>query len=112
IIIDCPPHVGVLTFNALHACGEAIVPMEPSFFSLHGIAKVLETFDLVATHSGHTIDARVLVTLYTAQSPFVRAVVENMRTHMPGRYFTTVIRRNIKLAEAASHGVPITEYSR
>jgi chromosome partitioning protein len=112
VIVDCPPHVGLLTFNALYACSEAIVPMEPSFFSLHGLGKVLETFDLVAKHSGHSIAARVLVTLFTGRSPFARAVVDNMRTHMPGRHFETVVRYSIKLAEAASHGVPITEYSR
>jgi chromosome partitioning protein len=112
VIIDCPPHVGLLTFNALYACTEAIVPMEPSFFSLHGLGKVLETFELVARHSGHDIVPRVLVTLYAGRSPFVKAVVDNMHTHMPGRHFHTIIRYSIKLAEAASHGVPITEYSR
>jgi chromosome partitioning protein len=111
-IIDCPPHVGLLTFNALYASTEAIVPMEPSFFSLHGLGKVLETFDLVAKHSNHAIAARVLVTLFTGRSAFARAVVDNMRTHMPGRHFETIVRYSIKLAEAASHGVPITEYSR
>ena len=70
VIVDCPPNVGLLTFNALKACSEAIVPMDPSFFSLHGIAKLLETFDVLSQKSDHHIEARVLVTLYPGRSPF------------------------------------------
>ena len=112
VIVDCPPNVGLLTFNALKACSEAIVPMDPSFFSLHGIAKLLETFDVLAQKSDHHIDARVLVTLYPGRAAFVKAVVDELRRHLDGRYFETVIRYSIKLAEAASHGVPITRYCR
>src|SRR5438309_863283 len=112
VIVDCPPNVGLLTFNALKACSEAIVPMDPSFFSLHGIAKLLETFDLLAQKSDHHIDARVLVTLYPGRAPFVKAVVDELHRHLDGRYFETIIRYSIKLAEAASHGVPIAQYCR
>ena len=112
VIVDCPPNVGLLTFNALKACSEAIVPMDPSFFSLHGIGKVLETFDLLAQKSGHHIEARVLVTLYPGRSPFVKAVVDELHRHLDGQYFETIIRYSIKLAEAASHGVPIVQYCR
>ncbi len=112
VLVDCPPHVGLLTFNALHACAEAIVPMDPSFFSLHGLGKVFETFDLLARHSGHTIVPRILVTLYAGRSAFSKAVIDDMRTHMPGGYFETIIRYSVKLAEAASHGEPIAQYCR
>ena len=112
VIVDCPPNVGLLTFNALKACSEAIVPMDPSFFSLHGIGKVLETFDLLAQKSDHHIEARVLVTLYPGRSPFVKAVVDELHRHLEGQYFDTIIRYSIKLAEAASHGVPIVKYCR
>src|SRR5215813_2075832 len=74
VIVDCPPNVGLLTFNALKACTEAIVPMDPSFFSLHGIGKLLETFEVLEKETGHEIAARVLVTLYSGRSPFVKAV--------------------------------------
>ena len=110
VIVDCPPNVGLLTFNALRACSEAIVPMDPSFFSLHGIGKLLETFDVLVKETDHHIEARVLVTLYPGRSPFVRAVVDEMRRHLDGRHFDTVIRYSVKLAEAASHGVPIAHY--
>jgi chromosome partitioning protein len=112
VVIDCPPNVGLLTFNALKACSEAIVPMDPSFFSLHGIGKLLETFDLLAKETGHQIAARVLLTLYPGRTPFVKAVSDEVRSHLPGRYFETVIRYSVKLAEAASHGLPITRYAK
>src|SRR5919108_1181192 len=112
VVVDCPPNVGLLTFNALKACSEAIVPMDPSFFALHGIAKLLETFDLLAQKSDHHIDARVLVTLYPGRTSFVKAVVDELHRHLEGQYFETVIRYSVKLAEAASHGVPIVQYCR
>lgn len=111
-IIDCPPHVGLLTFNALKACSEAIVPMDPSFFSLHGIGKQLETFAVVQRQTGHRIAPRVLLTLYPGRSPFVRAVADDMFSHLVGRHFETIIRYSVKLAEAASHGLPIADYCR
>ena len=112
VIVDCPPNVGLLTFNALKACSEAIVPMDPSFFSLHGIGKLLETVDLLARKSDHHIDARVLVTLYPGRSPFVKAVVDELHRHLGGQHFETIIRYSVKLAEAASHGLPIVKYCR
>jgi chromosome partitioning protein len=112
VVVDCPPNVGLLTFNALKACSEAIVPMDPSFFSLHGLGKLLETIDMLAKETDHHLDARVLVTLYAGRSPFAKAVVDEIRRHLDGRYFDTVIRYSVKLAEAASHGVPIAHYCR
>jgi chromosome partitioning protein len=112
VLVDCPPHVGLLTFNAIRACDEAIVPVDPSFFSLHGIGKLLETFDVVARKTGHEIAARALVTLYSGRSQFARDVVEEIRKHLDGRSFDTIIRHSIKLAEAASHGLPISRYCR
>src|SRR5437867_5536657 len=112
VIVDCPPNVGLLTFNALKACSEAIVPMDPSFFSLHGIGKLLETFDVPAKETGHQIAVRALVTLYSGRTAFAKAVADDIRHHLYGRHFDTVIRYSVKLAEAASHGVPIAHYSK
>jgi cellulose biosynthesis protein BcsQ len=110
VIVDCAPGVGLLSFNALKACSEAIVPMDPSFFSLHGLGKVLETFDLLERQTGHHISGRVLVTLFPGRSPFVKAVLEDVQTQLSGRCYQTFIRYSVKLAEAASHGLPITQY--
>jgi chromosome partitioning protein len=111
IVVDCPPSVGLLTFNALKACSEAIIPVEPSFFSVHGIGKQLETLDLLERKTGHEIRARALITLYTGRSEFVKAVAEDIRTHLVDRCFTTVIRFSVKLSEAAGHAQPIAEFS-
>lgn len=110
VLVDCPPHVGLLTFNAITACAEAIIPVDPSFFSLHGIGKLLETFDVLAKKTGHEIASRALVTLYSGRSQFAREVVAEIRRHLTDRCFETIIRHSVKLAEAASHGLPIAGY--
>jgi chromosome partitioning protein len=112
LIIDCPPSLGVLTFNALMACFEAVIPIDPSFFSIHGIGKIMETLDLLEQKKDHTIQARPLLTLYTSRSKFAREVAENIRKHFGERALETVIRFSFKLAEAASHGIPICDYCR
>jgi len=111
IIVDCAPSVGLLTFNALKVCSEAIIPVEPSFFSLHGIGMQMETLDLLARKAGHDIRARALITLYTGRYDFVKAVAEEIRKHLGDRSFNTVIRFSVKLAEAAGHGLPVAEFS-
>jgi hypothetical protein len=110
VIVDCPPNVGVLTFNALMACSEAIIPLDPSFFSLHGIGKMLETLDILARKKEHSIQAHALVTLYMGRSVFSREVVEDIRKHLGDKAFDTVVRYSFKLAEAASRGIPICDY--
>jgi chromosome partitioning protein len=112
MIVDCPPAVGMLTFNALMACTEAIVPIEPGFFSLHGIAKLLETLDMLARDADHVITPRALMTFYCGRTQFVREVKDEIRRHLDGRCFQTVIRHSVKLAEAASHALPISAYCR
>jgi chromosome partitioning protein len=110
IIVDCPPNIGILTFNALMACSEAIIPMDPSFFSLHGIGKMLETLDLIARKKEHTIQAHALLTLYAGRFEFAKEVANNIRKHLADKTLNTTIRFSVKLAEAASHGVPICDY--
>jgi len=112
VIVDCPPNVGLLTFNALLACSETIIPLDPSFFSLHGIGKLMETLDVLMRRAGHDIEPRALITLYTGRADFVREVVADIKKHLPDRVYNTIVRFSIKLAEAASHGLPIVEYCR
>ncbi len=111
VIIDCPPAVGLLTFNALMACGEALVPMDPSFFSLHGVGKLFETFQVLERQTGHRIEPRVLVTQFAGRSPFVKGILDEVRQHLAGMHYETIIGHSVKLAEAASHGLPITRYA-
>ena len=110
VIVDCPPNIGVLTFNALMACSEVIIPLDPSFFSLHGIGKMLETLDLLERKKEHVIHSHALLTLYSGRSEFAREVADDIRRHLGGRALDTVIRYSVKLAEAASHGIPICDY--
>ncbi len=110
VFIDSPPNLGLLTFNALRACQEAIVPIEISFFSLHGLAKLAETIDLVQRHTGHQVSMFALPTMVNARARFTREVMAEIQRHFEGRVFNTFIRNNIRLREAASHGLPISEY--
>jgi chromosome partitioning protein len=111
IIVDCPPNVGVLTFNALLACSEVIIPLDPSFFSLHGIGMMLETIDMLARKKEHDIKVRALLTLYAGRSEFAKEVAANIRKHLGDKALGTMIRFSVKLAEAASHGIPICNFA-
>src|SRR5437667_10361159 len=86
--------------------------MDPSFFSLHGLGKLLETIEVLAKETDHHIAVRALVTLYSGRSAFAKAVLDEIRRHLDGRHFETVIRYSVKLAEAATPAVPTATYGR
>ncbi len=110
-LIDCPPNVGVLTFNALRAASEVIVPLETSEFAVHGVQKLLETIALLADRVGHTLDVRILSTLYDGRTRYARETLSEIRALFPELCFDTVIRMNVKLREAARHGQPIQTFA-
>jgi chromosome partitioning protein len=110
-LIDCPPNVGLLTFNALRATSEVIVPLETSRFAIHGVQKLLETIGLLAERVGLEIDVRVLLTLYDGRTRFARKTLIEVRELFKDMCFDTVIRVNVKLREAAANGVPICTYA-
>ena len=110
-LIDCPPNVGVLTFNALRAASEVIVPLETSEFAVHGVQKLLETIALLADRVGHALDVRILPTLYDGRTRYARETLSEIRALFPELCFDTVIRSNVKLREAARSGVPIQTYA-
>ena len=107
-ILDCPPNVGLLTFNALRAAGEVIVPVEASHFAMHGVQKLFETIALLADRLGITPDVRVLPTLYDGRTRFARETLGELRERFGNACFDTVIRNSVKLREAARHGVPVS----
>src|SRR5438270_3611229 len=109
-IIDCPPSVGLLTFNALRACDEAIVPVETGYFSLHGLAKMMETLELLRERCGKDILIRVLPTLYDTRTKLAREVLSELRAKFREYLMESTVNFNTKLKEAASFGQPITEY--
>jgi chromosome partitioning protein len=111
VIVDCPPSVGLLTFNALVASNELIVPIEGSFFSLHGLGKLLETVELVREHTGHDIEVRALATIFERRTRLAREVLEEVRRHFGDRCFYTRVHRTVRLREAAGFGQTILDYS-
>ena len=82
-IIDCPPSVGLLTFNALRACDEVIVPVETGYFSLHGLAKMMETLELLKERCNKEILIRVLPTLYDTRTKLAREVLSRTAGQVP-----------------------------
>jgi len=111
-LIDCPPSVGLLTFNALRAASEVIVPLETSPFAIHGVEKLLETIGLLVERIGHELSVRVLPTLYDGRTRYARQTLSRIRERFKDMCFDTVIRSNVKLREAAARGIPISSYAR
>jgi len=109
-ILDCPPSVGLLTFNALRACDEVIVPVETGFFSLHGLTKMMETLEMLKERCEKDILIRVLPTLYDTRTKLAREVLSELRAKFKDYLMESTINFNTKLKEAASFGQPITEY--
>jgi chromosome partitioning protein len=110
IIIDSPPSLGMLTFNALRASDEAIVPVDMGYFSLHGLTKLIEIVDVVARHTGHEVTVWALATMVNSRVRFAQEILGEVQRHFVERTFKTMIRNNVKLREAARHGLPITEF--
>ena len=109
-IIDSPPSLGILTFNALRASNLAIVPIDMGIFSLHGLTRLKDMIDLLSRYTGHQVQLRALVTMANMRTRFAQEVVEEIQHHFDGKIFATPIRNNVRLREASSHGVPITNY--
>lgn len=110
VIIDCPPNIGILTFNALEAADEILIPVEPSFFSLHGLAKMSETLNLVNQRRDQPIDVHALLVLFDARTCFAKEVYEDVKEHFQERLFRTIIHESVALKEAAGAGQSIVQY--
>jgi chromosome partitioning protein len=109
-IIDCPPSVGLLTFNALRASDEVIVPVETGYFSLHGLTKMMETLEVLRDRANKDVLIRVLPTLYDTRTKLAREVLSELRAKFRDYLMESTVNFNTKLKEAASFGQPITEY--
>jgi chromosome partitioning protein len=109
-IVDCPPAVSLLTFNALRAATDAIVPVETGYFALHGLSKQLETLSILCKRCNHQVDVRVLASMYDIRTKMAREILAELRNHFADKMFKTIVNFNTKLKEAASLGQPITEY--
>ncbi len=111
IILDCPPALDLLTLNALVAADSVLVPMHCEYFALEGISSLLQTMESVRAelNPGLRVEG-VLLTMYDARLSLARQVADDLRAHFSTLVLETVIPRNVKLAEAPSHGKPILEY--
>lgn len=112
IIIDCPPSIGLLCFNALRACEEVIIPIDMSLFSLRGVAKLIEIIILLKDKLGHDITSRALITMYDYRTRYSKRVLEKVKEEFGNNVFETVIRYNIRLRETVDYGVPIGDYDK
>ncbi len=112
IVIDCPPSIGLLSFNALRAAEEVIIPIDMSLFSLRGIAKLLEIVLLLKDELGHEITSRALITMYDYRTRYSRRVFEKVKEQFGEDVFETVIRYNIRLRETVDYGLPIVDYDK
>ena len=111
IILDCPPALDLLTLNVLVAANSLIVPMQAEYFALEGITELISTLDRVRAAFQHNIEIEgVLLTMYDDRTNLAQQVRETLRQHFGDRMFITVIPRNIRLAEAPSHGQPVALY--
>ena len=112
IVIDCAPSLGLLTVNALVASQKVLVPVQCEYYALEGVAQLMQTLTLVGKHLNPELEIMgVLLTMYDPRTSLNQLVVENAKAHFKSLVFDTVIPRNVRLAEAPSHGLPIILYN-
>lgn len=111
IIIDCPPSLSLLTVNALTASDTVLVPIQCEYYALEGLSQILQTIDLVKKKLNPKLELEgVVFTMYDARTNLSLEVVENVKNHLHRTIYKTIIPRNVRLAEAPSHGMPINLY--
>jgi chromosome partitioning protein len=111
VILDCPPALDLLTLNVLVASNSLIVPMQAEYFALEGITELVSTLERVRSAFDHDVSIEgVLLTMYDDRTNLAQQVRDTLREHFKDRLFITVIPRNIRLAEAPSHGKPVALY--
>ena len=111
ILLDCPPALDLLTLNVLVAADSLIVPMQAEYFALEGVSELLSTLERVRAAFNAQIQVEgVLLTMYDDRTNLAQQVTETLRNHFKELLFKTVIPRNIRLAEAPSHGKPVALY--
>ena len=113
ILIDCPPSLEMLTINALAAADSILVPVQCEYFALEGLSDLMATLRMVKKRINPRLEIfGVALTMFDGRTNFSTQVAQEVRKHFPGKVFATVIPRNIRLAEAPSHGLPVTAYDR
>ncbi|MBQ8834767.1 MAG: ParA family protein [Oscillospiraceae bacterium] len=113
IFIDCPPSLELLTLNGLCAADAILVPVQCEYYALEGLSDLMATLRMVKRKLNPRLEIfGVALTMFDGRTNFSTQVAQEVRRHFPGKVFATVIPRNIRLAEAPSHGLPVTAYDR
>lgn len=111
IIIDCPPSLNTLTVNAMTTADSVLVPIQCEFYALEGLSQLIHTINLVSERLNPNLYIEgVVFTMYDARTNLSLQVVENVKANLNQNIYKSIIPRNIKLAEAPSHGMPINYY--
>ncbi len=112
ILIDCPPSLNMLTVNAMAAADSVIVPIQCEYYALEGLSQLLHTISLVQKKLNPGLKMEgVVFTMFDARTNLSIQVVDNVKKNLKANIYNTIIPRNVRLAEAPSYGVPITEYA-
>ncbi|HEY6636510.1 MAG TPA: ParA family protein [Solirubrobacterales bacterium] len=110
-LLDCPPSLGPVAVNALAAADQVVVPVQAEYLALEGLVQFLDTVRLVQRSLNPSLQvAGVVLTMYDDRTRLAHDVERELREHWPGRVFKTVVPRSIRLAEAPSYGIPVTEH--
>lgn len=113
IIVDCPPSMGLVDINALCAADTVLIPLQPEFFALEGLAQLTTTLSSVKRSFNPNLEIEgVLMTMYDGRLNLSSDVMEQVKKYFPKQVFKVVIPRSVRLAEAPSHGVPITYFDK
>jgi len=110
VIIDCPPNVGLLTFNALRASGEVLIPVEMSPFAMHGLDKLIETIDIFRYKLGHSLRVHILPTMFDPRTRMSHDCLERVINAHPYETLPCAIHTSVRLKESAGRGKPITRF--
>ena len=111
ILIDCPPSLGLITLNAFTASDSVLIPVQCEYYALEGLGQLLNTINLVKKHLNKNLEIEgALLTMYDARTNLSNQVVKEVKKYFGDKVYKTVIPRNVRLSEAPSYGMPITEY--
>ena len=111
IFIDCPPSLGLLTINSLTAVDSVLIPIQCEFYALEGVSQLMSTIDLVKKNMNPKLEIQgVILSMFDGRTNLSIQVVEEVKKYFKEKVYTTVIPRNVRLAEAPSYGMPIMEY--
>ena len=113
VLIDCPPSLNILTVNALTSATSVIIPVQCEFFALQGLSELVKTIDTIKESTNKSINIKGIIrTMFDPRNNLTTDVSKQLLKHFPGKVFKTIIPRNVTLAEAPSHGLPVLDYDK